>query len=125
MSLFRREVQNGLLVATKRHLLRWWMWSYNHCVEDQLTRLRNERTAAIVRLKQLNQMIPHLEKNLEDEKKALSSGAGYSRMYRAPWRAAKPAVMLRVPPQKAKKKPAQPNAPPKPSVLAELTIPRR
>lgn len=76
MSLYRFAVQNGMLVRQKRKLLRFWMWAYNRCEEDHVTRMKNRLTAIRAEEAALLKMIPEHEERVKKMKEKLNDTGG-------------------------------------------------
>ena len=88
MSLYRIEVQDGVLVRTKRKLLRWWVWSFNRSEEEHIIRMKNEMTALRERQRRLARLIPEHEKRLKERKEAMFKNGGLpGQAYRDSWSA--------------------------------------
>ncbi len=123
MSLYRAEMQMGVLVVTKRKLLRIWKWSFNRSLEDTLTIKRDRLASLNTEIRTLRRVVPRLEAELKLQKERLVEQGGVSRPWVDSW-------SLRRRPVRSK----EPKGPPpkrkdlnrqKPAVLASLVVPQR
>ena len=132
MSLYRKSLQDGVLVRRKRSLILWWRWMYNACLEDPLTKLRNDLFAANTIVRRCKYLIPRLEAQIKKEKdNLLRYMLDHNTSGGAPWRDTWRPRMAPTPDkslyhmQRAKKKDKQGNQRHKPHVLAQLTVPEK
>lgn len=114
LSKYRYELRHGVLIRTKRSLLRWWNWSFNRSEEDMLTRMKNEYTMGNERLKFLRKAIPALEKELNTRREQLDQMGGVTAPFTDKWSPRKEPVRLREATKFARKKA---DRPPKPKPL--------
>lgn len=128
ISLYRNEIRSGVLIRTKRSLLRVWNWTFNRSEEDYLTRLKNEYTIGMDKLKRLRRAIPQEEKRIKDVRDGLTDHGigGVGQVFRDAWMPRKEPTRLVEQTSFQKKKGKQDsNRPPRPAVMAELTVPHR
>ena len=132
MSLYRKSLQDGVLVRRKRSLILWWRWMYNACLEDPLTKLRNDLFAANTIVRRCKYLIPRLEAQIKKEKDNLlrymldhntSGGAPWRDTWRPRTAPIQDKSLYQM--QRDKKKAKQVKVREKPAVLAELTVPHR
>ena len=132
MSLYRKSLQDGVLVRRKRSMIMFWRWMYNACLEDPLTKVRNELFLAQAVVRRCKYLIPRLEAALKKEKdNLLQYMLDHNTTGGAPWR---DTWRPRTAPtqdkslyhmQRAKKKNKQENQRRKPPVLAQITLPEK
>jgi hypothetical protein len=120
MSLYRKEIHAGTLIVTKRKLLRFWIWSFNHSTEDPITALRNKRAVLRVQLARMDKQIPKMEKALQDAAKKVLDQGGTSHPWRAWWSPERRPVVAGDPNVKLEKRKKEEKSKPAPHVLASI-----
>lgn len=104
MSQYRKAVQDGVLVRQKRGLLRFWMWFYNRCEEDHLTKLKNRLVLVKDEMRRLQRAIPKVQAEVDAEKKRLLDMGGHNHPYRDSWAPRRERVRLLEPGELKKRK---------------------
>lgn len=85
MSLYRVEMQMGILSVTKRKLFRWWKWSFNRSLEDPLIKARNRLASLNTEVRTLRRIVPRLELELKTKKEKLQDMGGVSPPWTDSW----------------------------------------
>lgn len=123
ISLYRYEIRDGVRIRVKRSLIRLWNWTFNRSEEDYLTRLKNEYTLGMEKLKRLRRIIPKVEKEFKEAREDLANKGGVTIPHRDRWtRRREPARLIEETTLAKKKKD---RGHPKPAVLFEATVPKR
>lgn len=122
MSLYRRSIENGVLVRQKRKLLRRWLWYFNRSEEDHLNRMKNKLLIAKAECTMYQRRIPQEEDRIKKIKDGLmESGTGAtSNPTRDSWTPRTEPVKLFENVKVGRPKKDRPDKP-KPTVLAKLT----
>jgi hypothetical protein len=121
--LYRRAIQDGVLVNQRRSVLLPWRWVYNDSEENHLNVMKNELTFAREKAKLLSRRIPQEEAALKKKKDKLQENSGsVGQPYRDKWRPRRAQVRLQEDIKLARSKKKRDHIPRK-GVIAELKVP--